>query len=183
MVEEIWKSIEGFPGYDVSNYGRVRSYWKKLYRGYMINNTPIKILKQTKGAQGYLIVSLKKDHIPYTSTVHRLVLSTFHGPCPEGMECCHSDGTRYNNHIDNLRWDTYSNNNLDKLNHGTSRRISRELIEDIINHRSNNLSAHKIAKLCNVNKSTVLKYTKNVPHIPNKYTAKRYLKEHQVETK
>ena len=52
--------------------------------------------------------------------LHRLVLTAFVGPCPEGMEACHNDGTRNNNHVDNLRWDTRTNNNLDKRKHGTA---------------------------------------------------------------
>ncbi len=35
------------------------------------------------------------------------------------MQCCHNDGNVLNNHIDNLRWDTPSNNNRDKIKHGT----------------------------------------------------------------
>lgn len=30
---ERWLPIEGFPGYEVSDLGRVRSYWRKVSRG------------------------------------------------------------------------------------------------------------------------------------------------------
>lgn len=52
--------------------------------------------------------------------VHRLVLETFIGPCPDGMEGCHNDGVRTNNHVDNLRWDSRSENAKDKVRHGTA---------------------------------------------------------------
>lgn len=51
--------------------------------------------------------------------VHRLVLEAFLGPAPEGLEGCHNDGNTLNNWLDNLRWDTHENNELDKIRHGT----------------------------------------------------------------
>jgi hypothetical protein len=53
--------------------------------------------------------------------VHRLILESHRGPCPDGMECRHADGNRQNNAIENLSWGTYSENEADKLRHGTRR--------------------------------------------------------------
>jgi len=39
-----------------------------------------------------------------------LVLLAFWGPCPSGLEVCHNDGSRDNNHLDNLRYDTHKAN-------------------------------------------------------------------------
>jgi hypothetical protein len=50
--------------------------------------------------------------------VHILVLEAFRGPRPEGHAACHNDGDVGNNHLSNLRWDTYSANNLDIVRHG-----------------------------------------------------------------
>jgi hypothetical protein len=50
--------------------------------------------------------------------VHRLVLTLFVGPCPEGMEGCHNDGNHANNSVDNLRWDTPQANWADRKRHG-----------------------------------------------------------------
>ncbi len=57
--------------------------------------------------------------------VNRLVLESFVGPCPEGMECCHRDGNRFNNCLDNLRWGTRSSNREDQRIHGTLNQGSR----------------------------------------------------------
>jgi len=57
--------------------------------------------------------------------VHRLVLETFVGPCPEGMVCCHGDGDTANNALGNLRWDTQRGNLADRERHGTLRRGTR----------------------------------------------------------
>jgi hypothetical protein len=51
--------------------------------------------------------------------VHRLVLETFVGSCPEGMEGCHGDGDKTNNALLNLRWDTPKSNTCDRIRHGT----------------------------------------------------------------
>lgn len=58
-------------------------------------------------------------------TVSRLMLIAFVGPCPEGMECCHYDGNYRNNRLENLRWDTPSENSRDKIRHGTHNRGAR----------------------------------------------------------
>ena len=55
-----------------------------------------------------------------------------------GCEACHNDGDRSNNHLSNLRWDTKSNNQKDRVEHGTSDRkltdkeaqMVRQLYED-----------------------------------------------------
>src|SRR5699024_9822191 len=51
--------------------------------------------------------------------VHSLVAESFIGARPEGMEVCHSDGNKTNNHVANLRFGTSSDNELDKVRHGT----------------------------------------------------------------
>ncbi len=52
--------------------------------------------------------------------VQRLILLAFIGEPPIGYQACHIDGVRTNNKLDNLRWDTPSNNSIDKIKHGTS---------------------------------------------------------------
>jgi trehalose/maltose hydrolase-like predicted phosphorylase len=74
-----------------------------------------------------LSVVLYKDGVKKSFRVHRLVATAFHGPCPEGMECCHNDGNRLNNHRDNLRWDTHKNNQADQKLHGTCHSITKKV--------------------------------------------------------
>lgn len=50
-----------------------------------------------------------------------MVLDAFVGPRPPGLVCCHWDGIPANNHLENLRWDTYKSNCDDMLRHGTRR--------------------------------------------------------------
>ena len=112
-MREIFKSIPGFPGYEVSDRGNVRSYWKMGVGG--LSSVPQRILFPTI-SEGYPRVQLGRGvHV----RVHQLVLLAFIGPCPPGMEACHNDGLRTNCRLNNLRWDTPKNNNGDKRLHGT----------------------------------------------------------------
>jgi len=113
MVIEIWKPIINYENlYEISNCGRIKR---------LIGHRCIKgrILKQEKCKNGYLRVTLCKRGVCKRYLVHRLVLETFIGSCPEGMEGCHNDGNRGNNFTENLRWDTHKNNGQDALNHGS----------------------------------------------------------------
>jgi hypothetical protein len=72
---------------------------------------------------GHLRVTLGGDDgISRKHLVHRVILETFVGPCPPGMECCHADGDPANNRLSNLRWDTRKGNMADAMRHGTVRR-------------------------------------------------------------
>ena len=122
---EIWKAIPGFEGYyDVSDQGRVRSYWQRVgnkgRRGtkMVLGNTAQKIITLGRNPiNGYLMARIYKPDKDSTITINRLVLLAFVGPCPPEMESCHNDGKKFNNFLINLRWDYRSNNVLDKINH------------------------------------------------------------------
>jgi len=107
------KPILNFPGYCVTEDGRV---WSAPRKGRVSGQW----LKPEYDTHGYLRVNLCRDGKPYPRKPHRLVLETFVGPCPAGMECCHKDGNPMNNRLDNLRWDTPSANQLDAVRHGTA---------------------------------------------------------------
>jgi hypothetical protein len=74
------------------------------------------------GSQGYAQVSIRRGGRATTFSVHTLVLTTFAGPCPQGCEARHLDGTRLNNRLSNLRWGTRQENEADKVVHGTAAR-------------------------------------------------------------
>lgn len=116
-MKEQWKDIKDYEGYyQVSTYGRVRGLDRLDSRGQRCYQ---KELVGNKCSNGYISVSLCKNAKQKQYHVHRLVLETFIGLCPEGMECCHFDGDRTNNHITNLRWATHSDNMYDAVRHKT----------------------------------------------------------------
>ena len=105
MIEEIWKLIEGFDEYEVSNHGKVR-------RG-------DKILKSSDN-EGQMCVALCQDgKINYNEPIHRLVAIAFLPQLPDKPYVCHNDGCYKNNYVSNLRWDTPKSNSADKKIHGT----------------------------------------------------------------
>jgi hypothetical protein len=111
--KEIWKPIINYEGlYEISNYGRVKSFIKH-------NGINERILMPQKYRTGYLYVVLCKNKSHKNYLIHKLVLETFIGPCLVGKESCHNDGNRSNNLFDNLRYDSHKRNCKDKTRHGT----------------------------------------------------------------
>ena len=72
------------------------------------------------GSRGYIFVRLGSKCNP--QPLHRLMLSTFVGKRPEGLQCRHLDGNKQNNHLGNLCWGTPSENQQDRISHGTDLR-------------------------------------------------------------
>ena len=119
---EEWRSIIDFDDcYSVSSHGRVRSEARIVVTKTGVEH-PVRerILKAPPNSDGYPKVSLCKDGERKDGMVHLLVLTAFRGPKPQPKhEGCHNDGDTFNNHLDNLRWDTMTNNQRDRLTHGT----------------------------------------------------------------
>lgn len=107
-MSERWKPVVGYEGlYEVSDHGRVRS-------GKLKGRT----LKLWANTGGHLRVPLYRDGQMSMRYIHRLVLEAFRGSCPPGHEACHYDDDPSNNRLENLRWDTRSSNELDKVRNG-----------------------------------------------------------------
>ncbi|AVO25677.1 HNH endonuclease [Mycobacterium phage McGuire] len=116
--EEVWKEIPGFPDYEVSNRGRVRS-WKNSRHGR--SKTP-KPRTPQRHPQGYLRVALSNHSAGMrqsTNNIHKLVLLAFVGPRPEGMEVRHLNGDPSDNRLENLAYGTKKENGADRVRHGT----------------------------------------------------------------
>ncbi len=84
--------------------------WRKMRPG-----------ETTKYGHQFIVVYLgsgkKKNRL-----VHHMVLETFRGPRPKGLECRHLDGNPRNNNLTNLKWGTRKKNAEDSVRHGTSSR-------------------------------------------------------------
>lgn len=127
-MTEQWLPVPGYEGYyEVSDHGRVRSLPRAVqYTGRGTWRLRGRMLTlQSSRKSPYLRVPLSRGGKVVTTLVHRLVLETFVGPCPPGMECCHNDGNPCNNPVSNLRWDTRTANSLDAVRHGTNRQTQR----------------------------------------------------------
>lgn len=119
-----FSDVADFPGYKVSSDGWLWSCWGSGYSARAMTDR-WKKLKPSRGKDGYLRVTLCRDSQRHYRGLHALVLAAFMGPCPPGMECCHGNGSRGDNRILNLRWDTRTANAADRARHGKPRKPRR----------------------------------------------------------
>lgn len=123
-MEENWKHvcIPDRPDleeiYEVSDMGRVRSLphfverrggGKYMYRG--------RVLATRYDTLGYQQVVLCRHGRQKSYKVHRLVITAFVGPCPDGYEVDHINYQRGDNRLSNLRYVTHAENTAHSYEH------------------------------------------------------------------
>lgn len=110
---EVWKDVVGYEGlYQISSYGEVRSLDKiiNLPNG----GTYIKFGKTRKKREdknGYWTITLRRDGIPKTLKVHRLVAMAFLDNPNCFSQVNHKDEDKKNNYFKNLEWCDANYNN------------------------------------------------------------------------
>lgn len=112
---EKWHSIVGYEGlYEISNYGRVKSFCKKV---------PF-IIRTTPNQDGRDQINLHRNGRFKSCVVHRLVAEAFL-PNPGNLtDVNHKDENPMNNHVSNLEWCTHDYN----MHYGTIKeRVSTAL--------------------------------------------------------
>ena len=77
---------------------------------------------QTHTTRGYSIVRLYDQQKQKSFDVHKLMAITFLGDVPAGHQICHNNGLKTDCRLENLRIDTTSSNQMDRVKHGTSNR-------------------------------------------------------------
>lgn len=118
-LKEEWLPVPGFAGlYEVSDRGSVRSLERVVGQPGRQRVQRGRVLKPDRSDR-YYRVTLSRESRTYRRSVHGLVAEAFIGPKPEGLQICHSDGDSRNNCAGNLRYDTASENALDRVRHGT----------------------------------------------------------------
>lgn len=113
MDAEEWRPIMVVPGYEVSNFARVRHSEKGTIKG-----APV-------ARNGYRVVNLWRNNKGRVHTVHSLVAEAFLGPRPEGWSVNHIDGDRLNNLPSNLEYMTLADNSRDQAAAGRAARGER----------------------------------------------------------
>lgn len=146
----ILREIPNFPNYFLNEKGRLYSTQFKELR-----KRRVYIQKN-----GYVKANLSKNGKCRYFYLHRLMLETFIGPCPEGMESDHIDMNPGNNHINNLRWLCRKENSERRRfklgsKHPNSNLKEEEvwLIKKLL--AESNLSQYKIAKIFKKGRSCI----------------------------
>ena len=106
---ETWRAIADFPGYQVSNLGRVRSLDRVLIRS---DDVKVQekgcILALSFSRKGYLKTSLNRgcgqSRERKSCYIHQLVIWGFLGPPSAGKEVNHRSGIKTDNCLENLEY-------------------------------------------------------------------------------
>ncbi len=166
-----YREVPGFPDYKAGTDGTI---WSRKKRARTKSSEKSEVLgpewrKLKGGWHGkYLGLQLYRGSDVKSVLRHHVILETFVGPCPEGMECCHGDGIKTNCRLDNLRWDTRGNNNRDRAKHGVGNQgerhpltsFSESDIREIRNGCKKRGDQTQMAKRFNVSESTIHRIVK-----------------------
>lgn len=100
-MKEVWKSLDEFPDYIISNKGNILSLPGK-YNG--------RVLKPRKTKVGHLQVCLQTNGTKKWMYVHRLVALAFLKKKKLCNVVMHTDDNKENNCVQNLKWGTQLQN-------------------------------------------------------------------------
>lgn len=131
---EIWKDIEGYPNYSISNLCRIkRKKYSFFSKDGKVRHKKEYILKLTH-KNGYLVVRLFNGSSPYgrLESVHRLIAKAFI-PNPDNKPYIdHINTIRDDNRIENLRWCTTKENANNPNTIEKQRMIAKDYYSDKI---------------------------------------------------
>ena len=147
------RPIAKFTGYFVDRAGYA----------YSMKHGKLKKLHPWKDGHGYYCITVRLDKKSYSRLIGKLVLETFVGSCPKGMETCHGSNGITDDSLKNLSWGTHSKNmGEDKLRDGTlirgekqwySKLTKKQVLE--IRLLADDLTYREIAKIFGVSIANV----------------------------
>lgn len=118
-MEERWIEVDGFPGYEVSDHGSVRSIDRIIERtGWTSLRVKGRVLAQHRDRRGYPMVALYNRGYRKFIRVHRLVALAFIQNPEHKRTVNHIDGDKSNNNLNNLEWATDSENIIHAVKNG-----------------------------------------------------------------
>lgn len=163
-MEEIWRTVPKYPGYKVSNLGRVKSHH---------SNT---ILKPQTNTYGYHHVKLSPTCVGEwlnpmgikQELIHRIVLMTFDPhPNMSKLTVNHKNFDKIDNRLENLEWMTA----MENFRHGQKgdrqpvgedhkcAKLTEEDVREIREMSVNGISGQKIAEIYNMGTTQIWRIT------------------------
>jgi len=120
-MKEIWKNINGYKYYQVSNLGRIKTLSRKdihkRKNQLIVRHKKEKRIKGILKSSGYIQVNLFTNSKQYKcELVHRLVGKAFIKNFANKPMINHKDGNKQNNIISNLEWCNLSENIIHSYN-------------------------------------------------------------------
>ena len=164
-MEEIWKDIPGYEGYyQASTFGKIKSVDRVVKQvcgkepsKYQYNHYKGILLKTFLRKDGYIGVSLCKNHKSKKYLVHRLIGMTFVENKENFPQINHKDENKTNNHVSNLEWCTNDYN----ANYGTKvQRVTEQLGRTIYEYDLYGNLINTYNSITDASKSTKIHYKK-----------------------
>ena len=116
--------------------------YKVLEDGTVLSKRSGLPLRWSDNGKGYKISAISVDGKRIPISHHQIVATAYHGDCPDGYEVGHLDDDRSNNHPNNLKYVTKSDNNKQSYLNGNRSAVG-------FNNANCKITEEKIIKICN----------------------------------
>jgi hypothetical protein len=154
-MQEIYKKVENFSDYSVSNKGNVISHKNGLNK---------KLSPYKNKSRGYVYISLQQSGIRKNFQLHRLVATHFISNLENKAQVNHKDLNKENNSCKNLEWVTHSENIIHSFKFGNrnkplgNRKFTDAEVDNVFHLRELGMKHKEIAKKLGMAISTVTHY-------------------------
>jgi len=166
--KEVWKVIDGFPKYEVSNFGNIRN---KLNKHAVARWESYKYLRvNLRGGDGII-----NKAMVHKAMVHRLVAKAFIPNLDNKPHVNHIDGDPHNNNVSNLEWVTSKENVEHAFDTGLRKDNASVIVYDIKEDATIGFrSVHQAADYLNISDEAVVVWKVRSSYCPidNRYMIK-----------
>ncbi len=162
-MDETWKAIPGFPFYEASNQGRIRSLKTGTGTGAKAGSNPSRLMKTASHPRGYQIITMYTEGKRKCYYAHRLIASAFIDEIAGKLQINHINGIKSDNRISNLEIVTQAQNikhrseslGIKKKPKATVRKLDPEKAAQIREKRAAGMTMSKLASQYGVSEATI----------------------------